>query len=200
MKLNSLLIIGLGLLATASVHAGHNAHPQGYRSGDSWAHEYAQTALRQVRQNHHRGCGYHGQRWSESYQAHFRWALRVDWRSSQAEIDKRESDLRNCAARQAYSGDHYRDGRGHGGYSRSQPHGRFNHDELARWYANTALAQVGESNRYGCRLSSSSGRWSRSWQAHYRWARGQSRRSLMTEVRRRDRPLENCASHAYRGY
>ena len=200
MKLNSLLIIGLGLLAATAVHAGHNAHPQGHRSGDSWAHEYAQTALRQVRQNHRRDCGYYGQRWSDNYQAHYRWALRVSWRSSQAEIDKRESDLRNCAARQAYSGDHYRDGRGHGGYSRSQPHGRFNHDELARWYANTALAQVGESNRYGCRLSSSSGRWSRSWQAHYRWARGQSRRSLMTEVRRRDRTLENCASHAYRGY
>ncbi|MBT8062969.1 MAG: hypothetical protein HKO64_10455 [Xanthomonadales bacterium] len=204
MKLKALLIFSLGMFAASAAYAGHNSHTPGYRSGDSWAHEYAQTALRQVRQNYNRGCGYHGQRWTDSYQAHYRWALRVDWRTSQAEIEKRESDLRRCRSGTGHYSDRHHDdrnrSRGHRGHGRSQPLARFSSDELARWYAETALAQVGQSNRYGCRLSSSSGRWSRSWRSHYRWALGQSRRQLMSEIRRRERIIEDCSSYAYRGY
>ena len=202
MKLRILLIPALLIAISSAANAGHDSR---YRSGDGWAREYADTAIRQVRQNRNQGCGYYGQRWSDSYQAHYQWALSVDWRTGQAEIDQRDADLRACASRNGYAGHRTHGDRGHDrshqrAYERRQPLARFSRNELARWYADTALAQVGESNRFGCRLSSSSGRWSRSWQAHYRWALGRSRHELLSEVRKRDRTLEDCGSYAYRGY
>lgn len=199
MKLVTLLIPALMITISGAAFAGHDGR---YGSGDGWARDYADTAIRQVRQNRSRGCGYYGQRWSDSYRAHYQWALRVDWRKGQAEIDQRDADLRACASRNRYAGHgDRRHDRGHQrAYDRGQPLARFSRNELARWYADTALAQVGESNRFCCRLSSSSGRWSRSWQAHYRWALGQSRHDLLSEVRKRDRTLQDCGSYAYRGY
>lgn len=204
MKLNSLLILILGLLATASAQGEHYAHPQGRDRGDSRAHEYAQTAVRQARQNRVQGCGYRGNRWSDSYRLHYDWALGESWQSTQAEINKRDSYLRRCADRYGYYRDHYRDDRSHGRSHRrhdwSQPQGLFSQQDLARWYADTALAQVRESNRFNCRLSNSSGRWSRNWREHYRWALGQSRNKMIREIRRRERALEDCVSYAYRGH
>ncbi len=69
----------------------------------------------------------------------------------------------------------------------SAPRGR---DQLAAWYARTAVAQSRKAWRYGC--ASSHPRWSSSYQEHYRWALRQHVSRVEREMERRERALVSC--------
>lgn len=193
LKLLTVLLLGLFSMTAG---AGHDTYPQ--HSGPS---DYADIAVRQARASLRQGCGYHGARWTENYGHHLRWAQRKSWPDRQREIDLRARYLRECGSRYAHNRyrDHdYRGDRRHDGYRGAREHVR--RSGFARWYADTAVAQVRESRQFGCHRGPSRGLWSPSWQAHYRWALRASRHEAMREIRRRDRRLERCSTYAWRGY
>jgi hypothetical protein len=117
------ILCSLMLLAPAAL-AGH-PQQRGYGySQHEWARYYADTTIRQVHQNRRLYCNYHGQRWSPSYQQHFRWALRVSRGSAQSEINHRRRDLDHCLAQRGHYPGRY-DWRGYGSRGYDWHHDRY---------------------------------------------------------------------------
>ena len=75
----------------------------------------------------------------------------------------------------------------------------FSPDRFARWYADTAIAQVEEAHYSGCRLHNGKGRWTRNWNDHYRHGRKSRRDVSIFEVETREREIRQCGHYGYRG-
>ncbi len=76
----------------------------------------------------------------------------------------------------------------------------FSPDQFARWYANTAIAQLEEARYSGCHLHNGKGRWTSNWNDHYRHGRKARRNVSISEVETRDRELRRCNRFAHRRY
>ena len=75
----------------------------------------------------------------------------------------------------------------------------FSPDRFARWYADTAIAQVEEARYSGCRFHKGKGRWTSNWNDHYRHGRKSRRDTSIFEVETRARELRQCGHYGYRG-
>ena len=71
-------------------------------------------------------------------------------------------------------------------------------NQFARWYANTAIAQVEEARYSGCRLHKGKGRWTSNWNDHYRHGRKARRNVSISEIEARNRELQRCNHSGYR--
>lgn len=100
----------------------------------------------------------------------------------------------------------------HHGYSnqRNRGHGtnlridynrlmRYNPERFARWYADTAIAQIEQARRSGCRFGEAKGRWRYNWNDHYRHGQKERRDRSIREVETRERELSQCSHNGY-GY
>jgi len=127
-----LAILSAGLLVfSTGVAAEHDDWRRGYAPQYRWAHQYANTAVRQADQARWLGCGFRGSRWSTSYDRHYRWALRADRYSLERETALRQDGLRACRSHGRHGHDRdfaYRRGYGDG------PHDGYRHrDHRRRW-------------------------------------------------------------------
>jgi len=63
--------------------------------------QYARTAVAQNQENTRRRCGYKGARWSNNYQGHYDWCVRVSKGFADSETKAREGGLKKCRGEQA---------------------------------------------------------------------------------------------------
>ena len=66
-----------------------------------FARQYANTAVRQERENRRLRCGYGGTGWHADYYDHLRWARSSSYARAEQEIRRRGSDLELCEQRYA---------------------------------------------------------------------------------------------------
>lgn len=203
MNLKSVLILLLLAGLSAPAYAGHPSQDRRLSVQHLWAVEYAETALRQVREARRQGCGFTGNRWSMNYRNHYEWALRTERRKGLIEIDRRNEALGSCHGR--YTGNHgYRGGDWYGGAGQrhrpvAMPDMRYlqrvRPEEFARWYADTAVVQSEQNRIDGCGYRGANGRWRGDWRDHYRFALQADRHTSIREVEIRADQLNYCGSH-----
>jgi len=125
------------------------------------AEQYAAQAVAQYKQLTNLGCTPPNKiQWSDDLAYHLRWARRSDVTTAMLdrETSTRAAVIQGCTTRTR-------------SYPISQdktPSQRS--DETARQYADTAVAQVKEAKKLGCKVDFSQPEWSDNYRVHYDWA------------------------------
>lgn len=128
---------------------------------------YAERAVAQAEENRGRDCGLLGPRWSDDYQAHYRWCLVAPLEEIQREAEARLQALKRCG----------------GPDDPAAP---------CRAYADEAVAQERENQRRQCGFSGP--RWSLDGDGHYAWCMLTQGVAAGRESEARSRMLESeCA-------
>jgi len=130
---------------------------------------YAINSTSQQRSNISGSCGFLGQRWLDSFDAHLDWCLSRSGKDGNFNAANNEFNIRQAML---------------GVCGKQQPYLRC--DE----YARRAVADASEANARGCRMGAPPGRWSTSYEDHLTWCIGQP--AAESESRERGGPLSQC--------
>lgn len=129
--------------------------------------EYAKSANSQQTSNLNAHCGFTGARWQNNYDAHLSWCLSMPIAAANSEWELRLKMLSLC--------------------------GRDQSAIRCDQYAQQAVAQAEEAAARNCSFGGQpQGRWSPSYDIHFRWCFSVPTHEAAEETRQREGPLSQC--------
>lgn len=138
---------------------------QGGDDDDQGCVDYANRAVRQAQRNRALRCGFEGQRWEPSFDAHYSWCQSAPPRARQREDAKRQSLVDICAAKPDRAQD-------------------------CRRYSNLAIEQQRVNLAQGCGFSGP--RWHTNYEDHFVWCMQTSSAGRLAETAARVGALLAC--------
>ena len=147
--------------------------PPPRQSQRGWPADYASSAVAHYRESEELGCGFSGSRWSDNYEAHYRWANGVAKQKANAETKFRLGALAKCRRQLEQSRREQRE-----------------NEEWAQKYAETAVAQQRENLSLRCGFRGN--RWHADYDSHYRYALRVNKGTARAEAQQRESALLNC--------